>query len=495
MAPSTDQSQQRLVKTLSPTQVWALALGSIVGWGCFVLPGDSFLPNCGPAATLIGFGVGALLLCFVAMAYAYMINYCPVAGGEYAYAYVGYGPTSAFICGWALVLGYASIICINISALSLLVRFMLPGLFEFGELYTVAGWKIYAGEVMLMSAATLFFGIMNYRGVSIAGTLQIILAFSLSIGIILVFFGANSVETAQMSNLQPLFAEHRPAASSILSILAIAPFLFVGFDTVPQTAEEFNFPAKKARNIMLAAIIWGGMLYAMVTFSVAIAMPYPDLLAKMAEMKANGETAWATGFVCELAYGRWGSVVLAVAVLGAVCTGINGFYVATTRLLLSMARGSILPRWFADIHPRYHTPYKSIIFTIVIVLITPWFGRAVVGWIVDMSSVGTAVAYLFTCLVGYKVIKASDMSGKGTKMLVCAVGCLVSVLCLLLLLMPGSPALIGVAPRWVMVAWVILGAVFYKITRAEWSTIPQNVLSERILGRSDLPVFFKQRQG
>ena len=60
------QPSQRLEKTLKPSQVWALALGCIVGWGCFVLPGDSFLPNSGPLATLIAFGVGALLLCFMA---------------------------------------------------------------------------------------------------------------------------------------------------------------------------------------------------------------------------------------------------------------------------------------------------------------------------------------------------------------------------------------------------------------------------------------------
>ena len=126
-------------KILSPAQVWALALGSIVGWGCFVLPGDSFLPNSGPLAALIGFGVGAFLLSFVALAYSYMIDYVPVAGGEYAYAYIGYGPTCAFICGWALVLGYVSIIAINISALALIFRFLFPGVLEFGLLYTIAG--------------------------------------------------------------------------------------------------------------------------------------------------------------------------------------------------------------------------------------------------------------------------------------------------------------------------------------------------------------------
>ena len=75
---------------------------------------------------------------------------------------------------------------------------------------------------------------MNYRGISIAGVLQVILAFALSTGILLLFFGAVNVETASLANLNPLFAEHRSPAMSILAILAISPFLFVGFDTVPQ---------------------------------------------------------------------------------------------------------------------------------------------------------------------------------------------------------------------------------------------------------------------
>ena len=83
---------------------------------------------------VLGFFIGAFLLLFVAVVYGYMIEHVPVAGGEYAYAYSGFGPTCAFICGWALVLGYVVIIAINISALALLVRFLFPGVFEFGKL-------------------------------------------------------------------------------------------------------------------------------------------------------------------------------------------------------------------------------------------------------------------------------------------------------------------------------------------------------------------------
>ena len=122
---------------------------------------------------------------------------------------------------------------------------------------------------------------------------------------------------------------------------------------------------------MLAAILWGAILYSLVTLSVAIIMPYPELLAKMEAMKNEGVTAWATGEVCKIAFGQFGAYVLATCVLGAVCTGINGFYVASTRLLLSMARGNILPAWFAEIHPRFQSPYKAILFTMAIVLLTP----------------------------------------------------------------------------------------------------------------------------
>ena len=64
----------KLAKTLTPAQVWALALGSIVGWGCFVLPGDMFLPQAGPLAAVLGFFIGAFLLLFVAVVYGYMIE-------------------------------------------------------------------------------------------------------------------------------------------------------------------------------------------------------------------------------------------------------------------------------------------------------------------------------------------------------------------------------------------------------------------------------------
>lgn len=487
----SQDEQLELQKSLSPAQVWALALGSIVGWGCFVLPGDMFLPEAGIMGTLIGFVVGALLLCFVATCYSYMIKYTPVAGGAFAYAYVGYGPTAAFICGWALVLGYIAIVCIDIAALALIFRFLFPGVFAFGPLYSIAGWQVFTGEVLLMTGATLLFGFLNYRGISFAGKLQVVLAFLLTVGIISLFAGTASMESAQLSNLTPLFSDHRSPLACVLLIFAISPFLFVGFDTVPQAAEEFSFNPAKARNIMIIAILCGVVLYSFVTLSVGIVIPYPEMLAKMDAMRAAGGTAWATGEVAKMAFGKFGAVVLSCAVMGAVCTGINGFYIATSRLLLSMARGGILPKWFGDIHPKYRSPYKAILFTIAIVLLTPFAGRSVVAWIVDMSSLGTGMGYLFTCLAARRVLLGSPAeANRGVRLFTCTMGTITAVMCISLLLIPGSPAYIGVASRWCLVIWIALGLFFYFSNKSEWAKLPEAQLRSNILGSTDIPVFF-----
>ena len=280
--------QVKLEKSLSPLQVCALALGSIVGWGCFVLPGDMFLPQAGPVGTLLGFFVGACLISFVAVCLSYMVKYAPVAGGAFAYAYIGFGPRAAFVCGWALVIGYLAIVAIDIAALSVIFRFLFPGVFEFGELYSIAGWTVYSGEVILMTAGTFFFGYINYRGIGFAGALQLILAFMLTFGILALFGGVLALDTASVANLSPAFSDKRSMIACVLLVFAISPFLFVGFDTVPQAAEEFAFDPSRARNIMVVAIFCGVLLYAMVMLSVGMAVPYPELLAKLDAQRATG---------------------------------------------------------------------------------------------------------------------------------------------------------------------------------------------------------------
>lgn len=97
-----------LNRSLKPIHVWALALGSIIGWGAFVLPGTTFLPKGGPLGTLIGMSAAGVIMAIIAASYGYMIKKYPVAGGEYTYALNTFGKKHAFVCVWFLILAYLS---------------------------------------------------------------------------------------------------------------------------------------------------------------------------------------------------------------------------------------------------------------------------------------------------------------------------------------------------------------------------------------------------
>lgn len=83
-------TEQKLSRSLSPLSVWSLALGSIIGWGAFVMPGNLFLESAGPLGTAIGLGIGAVIMIIISLSYGYMIQRYPVAGGEFAYTYKSY---------------------------------------------------------------------------------------------------------------------------------------------------------------------------------------------------------------------------------------------------------------------------------------------------------------------------------------------------------------------------------------------------------------------
>jgi len=134
--------RKKLDRTLKPHWVWAIAFGSAVGWGAFVLPTD-WMSDKGPLAVVIGLILGAILMTIIGVSYGFLIKHFPVSGGEFAYAYIGFGRTNAFIAGWFLTLGYICIVALNASALALLGKFLFPSIVKVGYLYTIAGWDVY----------------------------------------------------------------------------------------------------------------------------------------------------------------------------------------------------------------------------------------------------------------------------------------------------------------------------------------------------------------
>ena len=163
---------------------------------------------------------------------------------------------------------------------------------------------------------------------------------------------------------------------------------------------------------------------------------------------------------------------------------------ATTRLLFSMGRGKFLHPWFLKVHPKYGTPTNAVLFTLGLTLIAPFFGRSALNWIVDMSAMGTALAYLSTCLVVYKYAsRFADQTPWWSKS-VAVVGALTSIACFLMLAVPGSPAAIGVESWIMLLAWVAIGACFYFSRASILRSIPETSMQYMLLGTADRPLLF-----
>ena len=480
-----DQQRAQLSRTLKPHWVWAIALGSAVGWGSFVLPAD-WMGTAGPLGAALGLTIGALLMLVIAVSYGFMVQNFPVSGGEFTYAYLGFGRNQAYVCGWFLTLGYVSIVALNASALALLGRFVVPFIAEQGLLYNVADYQVHLGEVLIASLALIFFAWMNIRGATLTGRMQFVFCMVLIAGIALTFIGVLLHPSTPLSNIQPLMSPEVPALSAILAMVAIAPWAYVGFDNVPQAAEEFDFSPSKAFRLIVLAIIVAAILYSAMIFATALAMPWQDLVAT--------EPVWGTGDAIAGLFGGLGILVLAIALCMGIFTGLNGFYVSSSRLMFAMGRARILPEIFSKLHPRYNTPYAGIIFTCAVCLIAPWFGREVLLWIVDMSAVGVTIAYFYTCFVAFKLfrwsaddspsLQTADLEGvvSPVKKTLSLLGTLTGLSFLGLLLIPGSPGFLGLQSWIALAVWSLLGVVFYLIRGRDFRMVRKAKMDYLIFG-------------
>ncbi|QRO86926.1 APC family permease [Kytococcus sedentarius] len=480
---SADLLEQRdsLDSTLKPHWVWAIALGSAIGWGAFVLPTD-WLSTAGPLGTAIGLTVGATLMCLIAVSYGILIRTFPVSGGEFAYAFNAFGRNHAFACGWFLTLGYASIVALNASAVALLFRRLLPGLVEWVPLWEIAGWQVYLGEVVVASLALVAFAVLNTRGTALSGRTQFLMVMAMLVGVALILVGVLIHPDGMWANVSPGFPEGVAPTAAILGIVAIAPWAFVGFDNVPQAAEEFDFPPAKAFALIVFAIVAAAAIYIAMTVATAASQKWEGLVAS--------EPLWGTADGLSNLFGSVGLLVLGLSVAMGVSTGLNGFYVAASRLLFAMGRARVIPERFAGLNS-HRAPGFAVVFVMAVCLLSPWFGRQALSWIVDMSSIGVTIAYTYTCLAAFKMLRWSNAPADPTepegsrstvRKVLALLGALAGVCFLLLLLVPGSPAALKMPSLIALGVWVALGLVFWVTRRKAVAATSEEEMRTLILG-------------
>ena len=452
-------------KQMRPIDVLAVALGSIIGWGCFVMPGNSFLPAAGPIGTFIGLFLAAVMAYIIAQSYSYLIRKYPVEGGEFEYVTQAFGKKHAFICGWFLVLAYISFIPLNGTAIGLITRYLLPGtILQKTHLWNIGGFDVYLGEIILTMIIVVIFMFINIKAVKVAFMSQTFLAIAQTAIIIIFPIVIIATGHANFDYMRPLMTGSRGESvfSGIAVILSMAPWAFVGFDVIPQVCEEYDFDQAKARTLMISTIAAAWIMYSCSTITTAIVQQ--EGFASWSDF-LNSNPFWATGAAVEKALGKPGLYILGFAMACAVLSAINGFFIASARLIAAMAKRKALPSVFAKRNEGDGAPVAAVLFVGIIALFAPWFGRSALAWIVDMTSLGTSVVFLYVCLAAMKFAK-NEGNEKMRKWGIAGMIC--SVIFIALMVIPGSAAALY-KQAWIMLAiWVVLGIIFWSIKHKDY---------------------------
>lgn len=444
-------------RVLSKKDIFAIAFGAMIGWGWVVMAGD-WIKGAGTLGSIMAFIIGGIMVLFVGLTYAELTAAMPQCGGEHVFSLRALGKNGSFVCTWAIILGYVGVVAFEACAFPTVIQYICPGFLK-GYMYTIAGFDIYASWVAVGVIASIIITIINYFGAKSAAKLQTILTISIAaIGVALV---AASGFSGNIENTKPLFTD---GVGGILTVAVMTPFMFVGFDVIPQAAEEINVPFKKIGKIMILSIVMAVIWYIMIIIAVSMVMTKSQLDTSTLVTADAMKNAF---FGSEMA-----AKVVIIGGMAGIVTSWNSFFMGGSRAIYSLAESKMLPGFLAKLHPKYKTPTNAILLIGVISVVAPFFGRAMMIWLTNAGSFGVVVAYVLVSM-SFLVLRFREPDMIRPYKVKCGkiIGGIAVLLSgfMMLLYFPGMPSGL-VKEELIMVgAWIVLGIIFYSIAKLKYS--------------------------
>ena len=460
------QKKSEFNKVLNAWDILVIAFGAMIGWGWVVSTGG-WIEKGGVIGAALGFAIGGIMIFFVGLTYAELTAAMPQCGGEHVFSYRAMGATGSFICTWMIVLGYVSVACFEACAFPTIITYLWPGFLK-GYMYTVAGFDIYASWLITAIVIAFLIMLINIIGAKTAAILQTVLTCIIGgAGILLI---VASVINGTVDNLDgQIFAGTTTGVNikAIIGVAAMSPFYFIGFDVIPQAAEEINVPPKKIGNILILSVVLAVIFYAFVIIAVGFVMNPGDIIASQEATGLVTADAMAAAFNTK--------IMAKVIIVGGMCgivTSWNSFLLGGSRAMYSMAESYMIPKFFAKLHPKHKTPVNALILIGILTMLAPFAGRKMLVWISDAGNFGCCFAYCMVAL-SFMILrkKEPDMPRPykvpchkffGT-MAVIMSGFMVAMYCI-----PGSGGDL-IIQEWLMVlGWSALGVVFYVVCKVKY---------------------------
>ncbi|MBR4904518.1 MAG: amino acid permease [Selenomonadaceae bacterium] len=442
------------MNNLSPLTLWSLAFGCCIGWGSLIMPGTTFLPNAGTEGTAIAISLGAVVMIIIAFNYHFVMQRIPINGGVFTFTKQIFDDDHAFFCGWFLWIAYVSLLWANATAVVLLFRNLFGNVLQVGFHYDFAGYDVYGGEVAVIVLLLLAFGVIFVFLKHLADFLVKIAAAIMFVGVIFIFFSA----TDTFSYPILYFADKESPVIQILIIIALIPWAFIGYETIAHYPEEYNQNLKKAFPVMVAAIICAGIVYILMTCLATLSFPEPfrnfqDYLSNLQNLK--GIEQIPTFYAVKATFGENSVLILSLIVFSTIITSLIGYYRVVIYMTSSFTEENILPKWFSE---RRH----DIIFILVSSLFVPFFGRNVISWLTDVTTVGATIAYGYTSACAFILAKQENNQNA---QITGIIGTVCAILFSFSLLIPNiwSASVLSQESYIILALWGLLGLAYFNL--------------------------------
>lgn len=369
-----------LAKTLTALDLIMLGLGGIIGTGVFAYTGLVAAQHAGPAV-MVSYAIAGVTCIFVALAYTELATLLPTSGSVYTYSYVAFGEIIAWLVGAILVFE----ITIAAGAVASSWSGYAVSILESGGVHIPIEYTKAPSEGGIMNLPAMliiaFVGFLLYRGTKDSKRVNAILVIiKMTVIGVFIFVAAPHFDAANWSNFMPFGFDDVLIGASILF------FAFCGFGLLATSAEECKNPKRDLMigivgSLSLSTVVYiivGGLLTGIVSYEVL-------------------DNAYSLAHALSLNGSGIGSAIVATGAVCGMTTVIMMNIYAQSRIFYAMARDGLMPKCFAKLHPKYDSPYISIIIlSIIIAIMAALCPLKTMG---QLASMGSLIDYIVIMVI------------------------------------------------------------------------------------------------
>jgi APA family basic amino acid/polyamine antiporter len=461
--------ENRLRRVLGPVQLTSLGVGAIIGAGIFVATGAAAHNVAGPAL-MISYVVAGITCVFAALCYAEFASMVPVAGSAYTYAYATLGELFAWMIGWDLILEYAvgSATVANgwsgyFQSVLAKLGIQLPAALAGPPIIydTAAGHFVRTGGVinlpaiLIVAIVTLILvkGIQESAGFNAT---MVFLKVTVVLFVILVGafyikpenwtpfapFGMSGVSFFGYTLMGQVNAGGQPVG--MLAGAAIIFFAYIGFDSVSTHAEEAKNPKRDVPIGIITSLVICTVLYIAVVAVLTGMVRYDQLSIDAGVSDAFKQAGLG-----------WAEFIIAAAGVAGITSVLLVLMLSAPRVMLAMARDGMVPRhFFADVHPKFRTPWRSTILVGVFVALLTGF--LPIDALLHLTNIGTLFAFVIVCAAVLIMRRTNPDAERPFRVPLYPLVPILGILTCLLLMFS-----LPVENWYRLIAWMALGFVVY----------------------------------